>query len=54
MPGTNLMNPLLTGNSGAINNTTPADKNVFRAGNGSGIYALGNARQIEFGLKLTF
>lgn len=54
LPGTNLMNPLLTGNSGAINNTTPADKNVFRAGNGSGIYALGNARQIEFGLKLTF
>jgi hypothetical protein len=48
------MNPLLTGSSGAINNTTPTDKEAFRAGNGSGIYALGNARQIEFGLKVTF
>jgi hypothetical protein len=54
LPGTQLMTGILTGSSGAINGTTKADRESFRAGNGTGTYALGSARQIEFGLKLTF
>jgi hypothetical protein len=55
LPGTStLMTGLLTGSTGSINNTGPGDKEAFRAGNGTGTYALGVARQIEWGLKLTF
>lgn len=51
----NTMNGLLTGNgSGAINGTTATDNNSFRVGNGTGVYALGAQRQIEFGLRLVF
>ena len=49
------MNGLLNGTgSGAINGTTKADREAFRVGNGTGVYSLGSARQIEFGLRLTF
>jgi hypothetical protein len=55
LPGTVLMAPYLTGTSGSINGTTrQANKDAFRVGNGTGLYALGAARQIEWGLKLTF
>jgi Carboxypeptidase regulatory-like domain len=55
LPGqSTLMTGLLTGSPGAINATGPGDKEAFRAGNGTGTYALGVARQIEWGLKLTF
>lgn len=55
LPGTVLMAPYLLGTEGAINGTTnQQNKNDFRAGNGSGAYALGSARQIEWGMKLTF
>lgn len=55
LPGTStLMTGLLTGSAGAINATGPGDKEAFRAGNGTGTYALGVARQMEWGLKLTF
>lgn len=54
LPGTQLMTGLLTGSAGAINGTTPAGREAFRAGNGTGTFALGSARQIEFGLKVTF
>lgn len=55
LPGTVLMSPYLLGTEGAINGTTnQQNKNDFRVGNGTGVYALGAARQIEWGLKVTF
>ena len=54
LPGTNLMAPFLTGLPGSINGTDRSGREAFRAGNGTGTYALGVARQIEWGLKLTF
>jgi len=48
------MSGLLTGGVGSINGTGGSDANVFRVGNGTGVYALGASRQIEWGLKLTF
>jgi hypothetical protein len=55
LPGTVLMSPYLLGSVGSINGTTnQQNKDVFRVGNGTGVYALGAARQIEWGLKLTF
>ena len=50
----NTMSGLLTGGVGSINGTGGSDANVFRVGNGTGVYALGASRQIEWGLKLTF
>jgi len=50
----NTMNGLLIGESGSINGTAKADNNQFRVGNGTGVYALGAPRQIEFGLRITF
>jgi len=49
----NTMNGLLD-TGGAINTTGRADNEAFRVGNGTGVYALGAARQIEWGLRLTF
>ena len=55
LPGTILMAPYLTGTPGAINGTTrQQNKDSFRVGNGTGVYGLGAARQIEWGMKLTF
>jgi hypothetical protein len=54
LPGTNLMSGLLQGTPGSINGTDIVGQQAFRAGNGTGTYALGVARQIEWGLKLTF
>jgi hypothetical protein len=51
----NTMSGILFGNgSGAINGTTPLDRNAFRVGNGTGVYSLGAQRQIEFGLRVVF
>jgi hypothetical protein len=58
----NTMSGLLTGGVGSINGTShifdPSSgtipSNTFRVGNGTGVYALGASRQIEWGLKLTF
>jgi hypothetical protein len=52
LPG-NALNGLLTGGEGQINGTTPIGHNVNRIGVGTGVYALGAPRQIEFGLRLT-
>jgi len=49
----NTMNGIL-GSSGSISTTGRADNEAFRVGNGTGVYALGAARQIEWGLRLTF
>lgn len=49
------MSGLLTGSPGALNGTTPTDNNAgFRVGNGTGVYAVGAPRQIEWGMRLTF
>jgi hypothetical protein len=53
LPGASL-NGLLTGAAGQINGTTRAGHSVDRVGVGTGVYALGAPRQIEFGLRLTF
>lgn len=54
LPGANLMSGLLTGGGGSINGTDAVAREAFRAGNGTGTYALGVARQIEWGLKISF
>ena len=53
LPG-NALNGLLTGGEGQINGTTSIGHNVNRVGVGTGVYALGAPRQIEFGLRFTF
>ena len=53
LPGASL-NGLLTGAAGQINGTTRTGHNIDRVGVGSGVYALGAPRQIEFGLRITF
>jgi hypothetical protein len=53
LPGASL-NGLLTGAAGQINGTSRAGHNVDRVGVGTGVYALGAPRQLEFGLRLSF
>ena len=48
------INGFLTGTPGAINGTTRLDNEAFRVGNGTGVYAVGAGRQVEWGLKFTF
>ncbi|MGB2891164.1 MAG: carboxypeptidase regulatory-like domain-containing protein [Candidatus Acidiferrales bacterium] len=52
-PGNNLSG-ILTGTAGSINGTTPAGHLGQRVGVGTGVFALGAPRTLEFGLKLTF
>jgi hypothetical protein len=40
--------------TGTANNTTPASQEPYRIGLGTGVYAFGAPRQVEFGLKLNF
>jgi hypothetical protein len=48
------MSGLLTGTAGTINGTNYAGHFVNRVGVGTGVYGLGEPRQTEFGLKITF
>lgn len=63
------MSDLLSGQSGTVNGTSghfqPFDpvtetgcgcnpRDTFRVGNGTGVYAVGAGRQVEWGMKLTF
>jgi hypothetical protein len=48
------LNGVLTGGAGQINGTTRIGHNIDRVGVGTGVYALGAPRQIEFGLRITF
>jgi len=48
------LNGLLTGAAGQINGTNPVGHNIDRVGVGTGVFALGSPRQIEFGLQLSF
>jgi hypothetical protein len=50
----NTMSGLLGGQSGSINGTDRSGLEAFRIGNGTGTYALGSSRQLEFGLKFSF
>jgi hypothetical protein len=53
IPG-NVLSGILTGSPGSLNGTTYADANSVRVGVGTGVFALGAPRTIEFGMKLTF
>ena len=52
-PGSPL-NGLLGGTPGTVNGTTYKDQAAQRIGVGTGTFALGAPRALEFGLKLTF
>jgi hypothetical protein len=53
IPG-NVLSGILTGTPGSVNGTTYANANSVRVGVGTGVFALGAPRTIEFGMKLTF
>jgi hypothetical protein len=53
IPG-NVLSGILTGAPGSINGTTYANATSVRVGVGTGVFALGSPRTIEFGLKLSF
>jgi hypothetical protein len=48
------LNGLLTGGVGQINGTNATGHNINRVGVGTGVYALGSPRQLEFGLQFSF
>lgn len=50
----NTMSGLLYGSPGSLNGTDRAANETFRVGNGTGVYALGAARQTEWGMKISF
>jgi hypothetical protein len=50
----NVMSGLLNGSAGSVNGTTQADRVSNRVGLGTGVYALGAPRQIEFGMTINF
>jgi len=51
---TSMMSGLLTGQPGSINGTDFNGHFANRVGVGTGVYALGSPRQLEFSLKVTF
>jgi hypothetical protein len=50
----NVISGLLTGSAGSVNGTTQANRISNRVGLGTGVYALGAPRQIEFGMTINF
>ena len=50
----NLISGLLTGSAGSVNGTTRADRITNRVGLGTGAFALGAPRAIEFGMRISF
>jgi hypothetical protein len=50
----NTLTGLLLGAAGSVNGTTYREHNINRVGVGSGVFALGSPRQIEFGLMVSF
>jgi len=53
IPG-NVLSGILTGAPGSANGTTNQTNSAVRVGVGTGVFALGAPRTIEFGLKMTF
>ena len=56
LPPTSMSGLLSTGSpsAGTIAGTDRLGQEAFRVGNGTGVYAVGAARQVEWNLKLTF
>jgi len=50
----NIMSGLLNGAPGSVNNTTQAERVSNRVGLGTGVFALGAPRQVEFGMTISF
>jgi hypothetical protein len=50
----NVLNGLLNGAPGSVNGTTQADRITNRVGLGTGVFALGAPRAIEFGMTISF
>jgi hypothetical protein len=50
----NVISGLLTGSPGSVNGTTQANRIDNRVGLGTGVFALGAPRAIEFGMQITF
>ena len=53
LPG-NTLSGLLLGSAGTVNGTASSDHNLTRVGVGTGVFALGSPRQVEFGLRVSF
>ncbi|HXW17048.1 MAG TPA: hypothetical protein VEJ39_02015, partial [Candidatus Acidoferrales bacterium] len=53
IPG-NVLSGILTGAAGSLNGTNYSGADAVRIGVGTGVFALGAPRTLEFGLKLTF
>lgn len=53
IPG-NVLSGILTGTPGSVNGTTYPNASVVRVGVGTGVFALGAPRTIEFGMKMSF
>jgi len=56
LPPTTMSGLLSTGSPspGTIAGTDRSVQEAFRVGNGTGVYAVGAARQVEWGMKFTF
>jgi hypothetical protein len=50
----NVISGLLTGSAGSVNGTTQADRITNQVGRGTGVFALGAPRAIEFGVRVSF
>jgi hypothetical protein len=50
----NVLSGLLTGAPGSVNGTTQADRVTNRVGLGTGVFALGATRSVEFGMRIAF
>jgi len=50
----NTLSGVLNGQSGGVNGTSGEQPNFLRTGLGSGVFALGAPRTMEFSLKLIF
>jgi hypothetical protein len=49
-----LLSGVLDGSEGSVTNTTKANRQPFETGLGSGVFAIGAPRSMEFGIKVTF
>jgi hypothetical protein len=50
----NLISGVLDGSSGSVTNTTKSTRRPFETGLGSGVFAIGAPRSMEFGFKVNF
>jgi hypothetical protein len=50
----NLLSGVLDGSAGSVTNTTKSSRFPFETGLGSGVFAIGAPRSMEFGIKVSF